>query len=330
MNLENKIIEPQAANFSFIKSAVTLADKNWFKTGGLARYFCEPTNAQEFQDALAFAKINSLEIFMLGEGANILISDEGFNGLVIRPRLNDIAIISQDNEHSHIYAGAGVSFESLINWCLDNNLTGLEEFSGIPGTVGGSVFINIHYFEFLLSNFLISAQVICKETNTILNVDNAWFNFGYNYSKLHEHKHYLVSAAFRLKRTDALTAAYNKGRSREIIRHRAARYPKSNTCGSFFRNFFEHEVNLISNGKKLIYVAYYLDKIGVKGTLTVGDAIVSYQHANMIVNRGNATTRDIIGVAKAMQEMVYKQFGILPQPECRLIGFKEYPFMTQP
>lgn len=317
----------QVANYSFIKSGVSLADKNWFKTGGAAKYFCEPKNSLEFKDGLNFAKKNNQEIFMLGAGANILISDDGFDGLVIRPQLNDIEIIETKDDYSIIKTGAGVSFDVLINWCLDNNLTGLEEFSGIPGTVGGSVFINIHYFEFLLSNFLISAQVICKESSEILDVDNNWFNFGYNYSKLHENKYYLISATFKLKQTDALTAAYNKGRSREIIRHRASRYPKSNTCGSFFRNFYEDEVTLISNGKKLIYVAYYLDKIGVKGTLSVGDAIVSYQHANMIVNRGAATTCDIIGVAKSMQEMVYKQFGILPQPECRLIGFKDYPFL---
>ena len=77
----------------------------------------------------------------------------------------------------------------------------------------------------------------------------------------------------------------------------------------------------------MIYVAYYLDKIGVKGQLKVGDAIVSYQHANMLVNCGNARSADIINLARAMQEMVKKEFGILPQPECRLVGFKEYPLL---
>ena len=120
---------------------------------------------------------------------------------------------------------------------------------------------------------------------------------------------------------------YAKGRSEEMIRHRAKRYPTAYTCGSFFRNFHEHEVTLMSQGKKLIYVAYYLDKIGVKGQLLVGDAVVSYQHANMIVNRGKATTADIIALAQKMQTMVLDQFGILPQPECRLIGFKQYPLL---
>ena len=92
--------------------------------------------------------------------------------------------------------------------------------------------------------------------------------------------------------------------------------------------FMTNEVTIESNGKKMIFVAYYLDKIGVKGALSVGDAIVSYQHANMLVNRGNATTQDIITLARTMQELVHKEFGIIPQPECRLIGFKEYPLKS--
>ena len=93
------------------------------------------------------------------------------------------------------------------------------------------------------------------------------------------------------------------------------------TCGSFFRNFSPDEV--VHTEKKLIYVAYYLDKVGIKGELSVGDAIVSHQHANMIVNRGKATSTDIITLAQLMQKMVFDRFGIKPQPECQLVGFKE-------
>jgi UDP-N-acetylenolpyruvoylglucosamine reductase len=128
-----------------------------------------------------------------------------------------------------------------------------------------------------------------------------------------------------LKTASDLEIAYARGRRTEIIRHRESRYPKQGTCGSFFRNFHTDEVTLISNGKKMIYVAYYLDKIGVKGQLRMGDAQVSYQHANMLVNLGNATTQNLIDVARKMQDLVFDQFGVLPQPECELVGFKEYP-----
>ncbi|MCL4361391.1 UDP-N-acetylmuramate dehydrogenase [Candidatus Dependentiae bacterium] len=304
---------------------IPLADKNWFRTGGNAKFYAEPKNGIEFQQALFFAKEHNQEIFILGKGANILISDNGFDGLVLCPKLNEFEIVQEDNEFALVKSGAGADFSDLINFCLENNIVGLEEFSGIPGTVGGSVFINIHYFEFLLSQFIESAQVIEKSTGAIKTVDKNWFEFGYNYSTLHKDAHYLLNATFKLKKVDDKFAAYSKGRRDEIIRHRQKRYPISGTCGSFFRNFFEHEIPFEICGKKIIFVAYYLDKIGVKGQLKVNDAIVSYQHANMIVNVANAKTADIIELAKNMQKLVYEKFGILPQPECRLIGFKEYP-----
>lgn len=310
---------------SAFRPSVPLADKNWFKTGGAAQFFSEPTTAEEFRDALIAAQASQLPLFMLGEGANILISDDGFKGLVIRPQLREIRRLTGDATHDIIEAGAGVSFKELISWCLDHNLLGLEEFSGIPGTVGGSVYINIHYFEFLLSQFLESAVVIEKATGELSVVDAEWFHFGYDYSTLHAETHYLVSARFKLRKVNTQDALIAKGRSMEMSRHRAQRYPTSHTCGSFFRNFFPEEVVHAKIEKKLIYVAYYLDKLGVKGELSVGDAIVSHQHANMIVNRGKATTADIIQLARTMQELVFKNYGIMPQPECRLIGFTHYP-----
>jgi len=315
-----------------IQENIPLHDKNWFRTGGPAQFYAEPTDAESFAYALAYAREHNLKIFILGEGANILISDQGFDGLVIRPQLNQIVQKEQEPVHGEhgrtiVTAGAGVTMDALIEYCLNNNILGLEEFSGIPGTVGGSVYINLHYFQFLLAQFLVSATVIERETGIIKPVDPAWFNFGYNQSILHDEQHYLVDATFKLTSATDIETAYARGRRVEIIRHRAARYPAKNTCGSFFRNFHENEVTIESNGKKMIFVAYYLDKIGVKGMLSVGDAIVSYQHANMLVNRGNATTNDIITLARTMQELVYKNFGIIPQSECRLIGFKEYPLM---
>ena len=306
-----------------IEQNVSLADKNWFKTGGLAKFYYEPTTPHEFAQALSFARENKLEIFMLGQGANILISDEGFDGLVIRPRLVEISAQQVDGQSALVKAGAGTTFHDLIEYCLSKNLTNLEEFSGIPGTVGGSVYINLHYYEFLLEQFIVNAQIIHKETGQIITVDPTWFKFGYDASKLQDKQYYLVSATFQLKLATDLEVARARGRREEIIRHRERRYPQTNTCGSFFRNFLPEEV--ANTEKKLIYVAYYLDKIGVKGELTVGGVTVSYQHANMLVTKANATSTDVIKVAQIMQQKVFEQFGIKPQPECQLIGFKNNP-----
>lgn len=311
-----------------IQNNVPLRDKNWFKTGGSARFFCEPKTDAEFQEALVYAQKNEHEIFVLGSGANILLSDNGFDGLVIRPHLIDISHHKHEGNRSLVTAGAGVTIESLITYCLDHHLLGLEEFSGIPGTVGGSVFINLHYFEFFLSQFLYSATVINKTTGEIHAVFSDWFLFGYNDSRLvHSDDYFLIDATFVLTNGTDLETAYARGRSVEIIRHREKRYPYKNTCGSFFRNFYPEEVSLEINGKKMIYIAYYVDKIGIKGTLVHGGAAVSHQHANMFITNETATSADIIHLAKTIQQRIFDHFGIMPQPECRLIGFKDYPLL---
>lgn len=316
-----------AQTIPFILENIPLSDKNWFRTGGTARFYCEPKTQEQFRQAVLFALTQDLEIFILGSGANILISDEGFNGLVIKPQLTQIKKIGLQTKNKFLVcAQAGVLFHDLITECLSNNLLGLEEFSGIPGTVGGSVYINIHYFEFLLSNFLVSAQILHKKTAEIREVDTDWFAFGYDQSKLQSQDYYLLSATFALRLAGDLETHFARGRHHEIIRHRNQRYPRKNTCGSFFRNFYENEVTCrTSDGKKNIFVGYYLDKLGIKGELAIGDAQVSHQHANMIINRGTAQTRDIIALARCMQEKVRDAYGITPQPECQLIGFNSYP-----
>lgn len=319
-------IEPHNNNF-LIQTDIQLADKNWFGTGGKARFYSEPTNAEEFQQALMYANTHNLDLFILGQGANILISDDGFDGMVIRPQLTTINTILIENEHAYVQAGAGTTMPHLIDYCLAHNIIGLEEFSGIPGTVGGSVYINLHYFEFLLAHFLVSGEIVHKKTGAISTVTADWFNFGYNDSQLHKKDYFLINATFKLTCATEKETAFAQGRSKEIIRHRAHRYPQVRTCGSFFRNFLSDEVDLEIDGKKIIFVAYYLDKIGVKGSLRSGNAIVSHQHANMIVNLGMGTSTDIITIAQEMQRLVQEKFGILPQPECQLIGFRNYPLL---
>ncbi len=316
-----------------VQENISLADKNWFGTGGPARFFAEPRDEAELQDLLCWATACSLPLFILGSGANVLISDQGFDGLVLRYAFKTIGLPSKpdffDPSTSKVLleVGAGITIDELITWCLDNNFLGLEEFSGIPGTVGGSVFINLHYFEFLLSQFLVRARVMDTRNGQIHEVSVDWFNFGYNESKLQEQNFILLTATFALNEAKEAQIAYARGRRAEIIRHRQKRYPSQKTCGSFFRNFLTSEVGLEINGQKMIYVAYYLDKIGVKGALRIGGAVVSYQHANMLINEGHATSTDIVMLARTMQQMAYEAFKIILKAECRLIGFEEYPLL---
>jgi UDP-N-acetylenolpyruvoylglucosamine reductase len=163
--------------------------------------------------------------------------------------------------------------------------------------------------------------VISKHTGKTQVVTKDWFNFSYDSSKLFEKEFYLVDATFNLKKIDDYQAAYAKGRKIEIIRHRNNRYPTERSCGSFFRNFLDHEVPFTIKGKKILAVAYYLDKLGIKGDLSVGKAIVFYKHANMIVSQDGATSENILQLARTIQELTKEKFGIVPTPECQFIGF---------
>ncbi|MBD3231501.1 UDP-N-acetylmuramate dehydrogenase [Candidatus Dependentiae bacterium] len=314
-----------------IKKNISLKNKNWFKTGGHSKFYCEPKNMIDFQEAIKFAKVNKLEIFALGHGANVLINDDGFDGLTIKPQLKNITI-KYISKNAHflpilVTAHTSVKIQDLIDFCLKNNLIGLEEFSAIPGTVGGSTYINIHYFNSSLSDFIHSATIINKDSGKIFNVDKNWFNFGYDKSKLQKKENFLISTTFKLKKVNDFQTYYAKGRRYEIIRHRQHRYPNSNTCGSFFKNFLPQEIDFEINNKKITSIAYYLDKLGIKGKLKIGNAIISPKHANMIETLPGATTTDIIKLAKQMQKLVKKEFGIIPKPECQVIGFKKNPFL---
>ena len=131
-------------------------------------------------------------------------------GLVVRPQSKNI-VYEIKNDEALVTADAGVTIEELITYCLNNSLLGLEEFAAIPGTVGGSVFINIHYFKENLQKFVINGTVLDKSTSEILNVDRNWFEFGYDHSKLHERTHYLINATFKLKKASDVETAYAKG-----------------------------------------------------------------------------------------------------------------------
>jgi UDP-N-acetylmuramate dehydrogenase len=325
MQTSNQAHSTSTALSPLIQYNVPLADKNWFRTGGCAQFYAEPTTKEAFQEALAFARQENLAITMLGLGANCLISDTGIKGLVIRPAMKEAVVI--DAEKGLVHAGAGMSMHDLIVFCLQNNLLGLEEFSGIPGSVGGSVFINLHYFEHHLGTFVESAELIEAQTGAIKSVSGEWFAFGYDTSALMQATAYLVGATFKLRRGTPEEVSFAKGRREEIIRHRERRYPKSHTCGCFFRNFRPEEVTMSQHGKKMVHTAYYLDKMGVKGSMQIGGAIVSWQHANMIVNTGTATSADIILLARTLQQSMTNYFGITPQAECQLLGFDENPLL---
>ena len=299
-----------------------LKDLNWFRTGGNAEFFSEPATLEDALSDLAFAKKEGLDLIVLGEGANTLVCDLGCKGLVMRPANKKLSLLEKP-EGLVLEAGCGASVHDAVDFSLERGALGLEECAGLPGTIGGAAFINAHFFEFFLADFLLSATVISPD-GSVREVDRDWFEYGYDVSRLHRERWLIWSVRFLLKGGSDLDAAFAKGRAYEIIRQRSRRYPKERTCGSFFRNFLPEEAQ-----GKVPSVAYYLDKVGVKGTLSSGLAIVSRKHANMLETKEGATSADVVSLAREMQKLVYKNFGLVPVPECRFLGFPSFPLYTK-
>jgi UDP-N-acetylmuramate dehydrogenase len=290
--------------------------KQWttFKIGGPARFFCEPANKDEIIEALSFAKENNLPVFVLGLGANILFSDDGFQGLVIRQKNENVSI--KDNI---IIVESGLTVENLINISLENNLLGVEDFSGIPSTIGGALYINLHYFEAFMANVVRSALILNKRTLKVESVSQNWFNFGYDSSKLYTDKDYmLVEATLELNKVGDNSKYEALGKSKEIIRTRKYKYPSEPSVGSIFQNLNTEEQK--QHNLPTRSVAYLIDVCGLKGT-KVGDALLSHRHSNMIVNVNNAKASDVIELADIIKAKVKERFGVDLRFEVQLVGF---------
>ena len=303
---------------------IPLAEKNWFKTGGSAKFYCEPQTTTDIKLALNFANKNNLEVFILGQGAHVLISDDGFDGIVITPKMKRISHIFYES-YVLVNAQAGATIFELIEYCMKNSIIGLEEFAYIPASVGGALCNNIKYFSKNIGDYVACSKILEKSTNKIINVEQKWFNSGYNTSKLKNENHILLDTTFKLKPGTKLECAYAKGRHDEIIRQRKSRYPTKRTCGFFFRNFTKKEVELTNN--KTTNVIYYLSKLCIAGNLNICGAHVSHKHPNMLATKIGTNTNNIIDLAIEIQKMCYKKFGLIPQPECKLVGFKKYPLI---
>ncbi|MBL4587828.1 UDP-N-acetylmuramate dehydrogenase [Candidatus Babeliales bacterium] len=305
-----------------IKKQVPLDNKNWFRTGGKAEYFIEAKSIVDIKSAIRWANNNTIPITIIGHGANILISDDGIQGLVVIVDLQSI-----NHQNNILTVDAGVSVDQTINYALNHNLGGLEFFTSIPGSIGGATCMNIHYFDALLSDYIQTIQMIDLDSTEIIEVDRSWSNFGYNQSKFLSKKYLIISVTLKLNILTDIKTAYAQGRSDEIRRQRSRRYPPARTCGSFFQNFSTDEYKHANGSTKIPHVAYYLESVGVKGQLSSGKASVFSLHANMLTTEEGATSNDICTLARMMQEKVDKKFGLWPKPECQILGFKQSPFI---
>ena len=292
-------------------------DLTTFKIGGPIKHFFEVKSDKEIIEAGEFAKKNNLKIFILGGGSDILVSDKGFDGIVIKYIGRDIKIEKDDV----VTAQAGLSWDELVKFCVDHNLQGLECMSGIPGTVGASPIQNIGAYGQEVKDTLLSLRAFEFRSGKFINFSKKDCEFGYRESFFKKPKNwqkYLITQiSFKLTKYKETDLSLQNIRD-EILRVRGKKLedPKEvGNAGSFFKNPIV-EGNKISAG-------LLIDKAGWKGKSYKG-AAVSVKNALILINKsGKASSSDVLKLSKKIIEDVKKKFGITLEPEVQFIGFEK-------
>jgi len=298
---------------SRIERDVPLAPYTTFKIGGPADLLYRARTPRELADAVLAARELEIPFFLLGMGANILIGDGGFRGLVIRNEVRGIDFLDE----RRVRAGSGAEvYIDLIDKTVSRGLGGLHHFVGIPSTVGGAVWQNLHFLSpapererTMFIEEVVEGATILSEEGEVREVDHAYFRFGYDYSILHDRKDVVLDVTFRLDPTpqDVLRTVM-----RENLAWRDDKHPDLwlyPSAGSIFQ-----KLEGIGAGR-------LIDQVGLKGyVLPNGRAQIFHKHANILVNLGGATAADIRGLIELAQDTVRTQLGHELKPEIGFIG----------
>ncbi|MFQ5453567.1 MAG: UDP-N-acetylmuramate dehydrogenase [Candidatus Zixiibacteriota bacterium] len=291
-------------NLEFDKN---LAPFTSFKTGGPAKYFYSAQTENDVIKTVKSAIQLKLPFFIIGGGSNLLISDTGYDGLIIKIDVRGLKMLSD----TEIECNAGEDLMSLVDFATDNSLSGLEFASGIWGTVGGAIYGNAGAYGGEMKD-IIKEITLVDSAGKIKTIKPDYCRFGYRNSYLKETGEIILKATFKLRIGDCNTI---KNKVQEILDIRTEKHPtKGNSAGCFFKNIpdTKEKFGKLPAGK-------LLEQIGAKN-MSFGGASVYDKHANMIVNTGTATSKDIRALADKLKEKVYKKFGIILEEEIIQVG----------
>jgi UDP-N-acetylenolpyruvoylglucosamine reductase len=300
-----------------LKENEPLAQYTTLKVGGPAEYFLTSPTSGELAQAIIFARKIGMKYFVLGGGSNILIADSGIQGLVIRNTSKKISIRGAHGVHSNgevtkgevfVEADCGVPMNQLVRFTVEEGLGGLEAHLGLPGSVGGAVYMNSKWMhpESYVGDCLFQATILTP-AGEVVTVPHSYFRFGYDYSILHESGDILLSAVFVLKPTqkDILWDIANKS-----IEYRRKSQPQGvKTAGCTFRNISKADAISFSTPDLTTSAGFLIDHAGLKG-IKIGGAQISDMHANFIVNTGNAKANDVLELIQKAKSEVKRVFGV--------------------
>lgn len=300
-----------------MKQNVPLSHLSTLGTGGRARYLLDVESADQAFQALDWAASNNLRVLFVGDGSNVLFPDEGYPGLILTNRMEDI-----ERQGLEVEAGGGLSLKRFIRWLNRNRLAGMEKLFGIPGTIAGAVVGNAGAYGQEICETI--SEVTVLASGKIRQLTPSELEFGYRHSLLKEDRTlFLVSCRFRFTRAKGNLQAV----SESILQERLRKYPPELKCpGSFFKNVPRtHLPEEIFNrlprdfeffGK--IPAGKLLEAVGAKGARR-GGAEIALHHANLFLNRGDGRSADFVELADQYSQRVLERFGIRLEPEVLIV-----------
>lgn len=276
-----------------IKTNEPMKNHTSFKIGGPAEIYIKITSIEELQNVLEFAKKENVKITILGNGSNVLVSDKGINGIVIKTNLKEINIENKDSENVEVTVNDAVPIGFLAQKFLKEEITGFEELSGIPGTIGGAILMNAGAHGKEIKDIV--TEVTAMDYNgKIFNFTNEEAEFTYRHSKFSNGEYIILQAKMLLQKGSKEEI---KAKMDEYAQYRKEKQPiEYPSAGSTFKR-----------GTDFI-TAKLIDEAGLKG-YSIGGAKVSEKHAGFIINTGDATAKDVLDLARYVTDKVYEKFG---------------------
>ena len=298
-------LETRLQQYAKVETNVSMADYTSFRAGGCARYLAFPEDEVALIAVMREVQEAGVPYYVTGNGSNILVRDGGFPGVIIKIA-DGFSEIRTDGEM--IVAGAGALLSTIAKEAARQSLTGLEFASGIPGSLGGAVYMNAGAYDGEMKNVLETVRLLDPKTGAIREAKVEELELGYRYSKLYETGEIILGAVIRLQTGDPDEI---RSRIRDFTERRTTKQPLVYpSAGSFFKR------------PQGYYAGKLVQDARLKG-LTVGGAQVSTLHSGFVINIGGATAADIISLMHLVQARVKEQFGVDLEPEVRIIGVEE-------
>lgn len=307
----------------FIRRDVPLASFSTFKIGGSADFFAGVTTVPELTEALEYIEKNKLPLFVFSGGSNLLISDAGFRGMVIR-----MAGTAMRTEREDLYADAGAVLLDVVQLANAHGLAGIEKLAGIPGSLGGAIRGNAGAFGVEIGNVVAGVKVFDRKKGLVREYTKKQCEFSYRQSYFKEHPELIIlSAQLRFREGDPVDLTRI---SDETMRTREATHPQDVKCaGSFFTNpvvqnkelhvEFTKDTGLPSKDEKLP-AGWLIDHVGLRGK-QIGGAQISPLHPNYLINTGSATAEQIVMLASLVKQRVRDELGVQLKEEVQFVGF---------